>query len=174
LLSPHAGKVYSRRWFTLFAVALSGCWRPPDRSRPEKAEVRDSSPEGIERQLLDAVNRVRVREGVPELQWHPGVAGAAEAHSRAMAERGFFSHTDPEKGDLAARMKQAGVRWSSVAENLFQQRGCPDGVQCAVQGWLESPGHRKNLLSPEYTGTGIGIISDERGTVYYTQIFMAR
>jgi uncharacterized protein YkwD len=89
-----------------------------------------------------------------------------------MAQRDFFSHTDPERGDLAARMRTAGVRWRLLAENLFEQRGCADAVQCAVDGWLNSPGHKRNLLDAHYTDTGIGIASNKRGTVYYTQIFL--
>ena len=68
-------------------------------------------------------------------------------------------------------MKEAGVGWRFVAENLFEQRGCADAVQCAVDGWLNSPGHKRNLLNTKYTDTGIGI-ANKRGTVYYTQIFL--
>ena len=161
----------SRRRFILSAVCVGACSPHPGGSSPEQSKIRKGS-KPLERQIFDAVNAVRVREGVPELRWHSGAAAAAESHSRAMAQRGFFSHTDPKRGDLSDRMKEAGVRWSLVAENLFEQRGCADAVQCAVKGWLDSAGHRKNMLNARYTDTGTGISSDKRGTIYYTQIFL--
>jgi uncharacterized protein YkwD len=164
--------MFSRRRFVYLAVALSGCSPNPSYTPAEQADVQAPGPQGIEGQLFKAVNVVRRREGVPELRWLSSAAAAAESHSRAMAQRGFFSHTDPQRGDLAARIKKAGVQWSLIAENLFQQRGCPDAVRCAVEGWLESAGHRRNLLNAKYTHTGIGVSSDERKTLYYTQIFV--
>jgi uncharacterized protein YkwD len=122
--------------------------------------------------VFEAVNEVRKKRQLQPLVWHSGAAEAARSHSRAMAERGFFSHIDPRSGDPAARLNKAGVRWRAIAENLFQQRGCPDSVQCAIDGWLNSPDHRRNLLNPGYTHTGVGITTNERGTSYYTQIFL--
>jgi uncharacterized protein YkwD len=163
----------SRRNFITAAAALCGCTTPARRETPAQAEQPQRKADESERQLFDAVNAVREKRGIGKLQWHEGAAVAAQSHSRAMAERGFFSHTDPERGDLAMRMRANGVTWNSVAENLFQQRGCPDAVQCAVDGWMQSSGHRQNLLNAIYTHTGIGISSNQDGTVYYTQIFLA-
>lgn len=126
----------------------------------------------MERQLFDAVNRTRARERVLKLVWHPAAAAVAQTHSRAMAERGFFDHEDPQRGDLAERLNKAGVAWTSIAENTFQEQGHSDPVGRAVEVWLKSPGHRQNLLNRSYTDTGIGFASDRRGTVYFTQIFL--
>ncbi len=164
--------MFSRRRLILSTVFLGGCSPYQGRSSPEQDKARQVNGSQLERRLFEAVNAVRVREGAPKLQWHAGAAAAAESHSRAMAQRDFFSHIDPKRGDLPARMKEAGVHWRLVAENLFEQRGCADAVQCAVDGWFNSPGHKRNLLNAEYTDTGIGIASNKRGTVYYTQIFL--
>jgi uncharacterized protein YkwD len=149
-------------------LALAAC--TPRTAPPRQQRI--DPPAGIEARLFDAINAERRRNGVSELQWHDGAARAAEAHSRSMAERRFFSHTDPERGDLRERLKEAGIAWRAIAENLYQQRGCPDAIRCAVEGWLNSPGHRQNLLNPQYTHSGIGISPDSRGAMYYTQIFL--
>lgn len=162
----------SRRRFVFCALALSGCTQNPSRSAPPEREASRMAPNGMERQVFEAVNAERKKQRSPELQWHAGAAAAAQSHSRVMAERRFFSHTDPERGDLKTRLKNAHVGWTAIAENLFQQRGCRDPVRCAVDGWLQSAGHRRNMLNPSYTHTGIGISRDTRGTLYYTQVFL--
>lgn len=162
--------MFSRRLFSFSLVAVA-CSPPVRRSRP-KGETQAAIKSGMERQLFDAVNSARVRERIPELIWHSGAALAAHAHSRAMAERGFFDHTDPQQGDLAERLNKAGIGWTSIAENLFHEQGHADPAGRAVQVWLKSAGHRRNLLNRTYTHTGIGAASDGGGTIYFTQIFL--
>ena len=163
-----------RRFFTLLLMfSLTDC---KSRARRDRAiEAVQSKPERTTaaEQLFRDINTVRQQHRAPGLTWHAGAAELAQSHSDSMARRGFFSHTDPQRGDLAARAKEARLRWSAIAENLFQQRGCPDLVRCAVEGWLNSAGHRRNMLNPEYTHTGIGISRDKGGVVYYTQILLA-
>jgi uncharacterized protein YkwD len=163
----------SRGQFAVFALALAACTSPSQRGRPAGTEQPSIALDPREEQLFKAVNAVRQQHRLPELQWNPAVAALARSHSDAMARNGFFSHIDPRTGPLDARMKTARVQWSSIAENLFRQRGCPDAVHCAVQGWTKSAQHRRNMLNPSYTHTGIGITSDDDGTLYYTQIFLA-
>ncbi len=126
----------------------------------------------IDRQIFHAVNQERKTRGVAELQWHEGAASAANVHSKRMAERNFFSHVDPRRGDLADRLKAEGISWTSIAENLFQQQGYSDPVQRAVTGWLNSEGHKRNMLSAVYTHTGIGVATRSDGTIFYTQILL--
>jgi uncharacterized protein YkwD len=77
--------VFSRRRLVLLAVFLSGCSPTRRRIPPEQAEALEAGVKDIEGQLFEAVNAVRVREGVPELRWHSGAAAEAKSHSRAMA-----------------------------------------------------------------------------------------
>jgi uncharacterized protein YkwD len=128
--------------------------------------------EEIDRQVFRAVNRERKTRAIPELEWHERAAKAAHVHSKRMAERNFFSHIDPRRGDLADRLKAEGISWTAIAENLFQQQGYKDPVERAVAGWLKSEGHKRNLLNPAYTHTGIGVATRSDGTTFYTQIFL--
>jgi uncharacterized protein YkwD len=89
-----------------------------------------------------------------------------------MATRGFFSHDDPERGGPDRRLTRAGIPWRAVAENIYRQRGYRDPVARAVEGWMRSPGHRQNILNPEYTHSGTGVFISGDGTAYYTQIFL--
>jgi uncharacterized protein YkwD len=119
------------------------------------------------------VNQVRKSRGLAPLAWNSKLAAAARQHSERMARHGQLSHVDPEYGDTAARLDRFGIAWSACAENLSQETGFQDPVNQAVEGWLQSPGHRKNLLGRIFTQTGVGVAVSSRGTVTFTQIFLA-
>jgi uncharacterized protein YkwD len=119
------------------------------------------------------VNQERKARGLAPLAWNSKLAAAARQHSERMTRRGQLSHVDPEYGDTAARLDRFGITWSACAENLSQETGFQDPVHQAVEGWLQSPGHRKNLLGRVFTQTGVGAAVSSRGTVTFTQIFLA-
>ena len=87
--------------------------------------------------------------------------------------RNFFDHEDPRGRKPADRVTSAGVSWTRVTENLAMNSGMDDPVASAVQGWMESPGHRANILDPAVTHTGVGIAEDEDGGYAFTQLFVA-
>jgi uncharacterized protein YkwD len=126
----------------------------------------------LERRIFDAVNRERRTHGIKELAWDQRIAQAARRHSTNMTRGHFFSHRDPRNGDTGTRLKAAGIPWISCAENLYQDTGSPDPVRSAIQSWLSSAGHRRNLLDQRYTRTGIGVSLSNGHTI--TQIFVAR
>jgi uncharacterized protein YkwD len=140
--------------------------------RPTQQRSRNS-PQRVERQLFDALNDVRSRHGLQPLAWRDEAADVARSHSRAMYDRGFFAHVDPKRGDLTERLKQAGIEWGAIAENIYMQQGHEDPIRRAVKGWMNSPGHRRNILSDRYTQTGIGVFTSPNGTDYYTQVFLS-
>jgi len=114
--------------------------------------------DGPERRLLAAVNRERARRGLAPLAADSRLDAAAAAHSRAMAERGFFDHCDPDTGSLPwRRVEDAGYLWRAVGENVAAGRS--DAADVLAQ-WLGSRGHRDNLLSRDFVETGIGYASD--------------
>src|ERR1700683_3025370 len=76
------------------------------------------SPSSAERQLFDAVNHERERQGLPLLHWDKTLASAARSHALEMAKRGAVSHQFPGEATLPTRARQAGVRFSSVAEDV--------------------------------------------------------
>jgi len=126
----------------------------------------------LEKQVIAEANRQRALHGVPELKWDDAVADQARSHSINMMQRGFFSHIDPERGALAARLDGAGIGWTRCGENIYQEKGLDDPVQSAVEGWMNSPQHRKNLLDPLFTLSGVGIAISPDTDYFITQIFI--
>ena len=91
-----------------------------------------------------------------------------------MRDLRFFAHRDPQFGDVAQRLTRAGIPWTACAENVHEQQGYANPAEVAVRGWMGSAGHRKNLLDPRYTLTGIGVAAGPGGRYYFTQIFTRR
>lgn len=125
---------------------------------------------GAERELLELHNEVRTEHGAPELCYQRDLAEAAKGHSEDMLERDYFAHVSPDGREpaeriLAAGYGKVGYRSWRVAENLYRIEGLGaepdrDGVEGAVAGWLESRGHRENLLDPALGEVGFGVASD--------------
>jgi uncharacterized protein YkwD len=162
--------------------------------RPGQPEVRVPD---LERRIHDLINRQRKAENLKALQFDERLARIARAHSEDMARRHFFSHVNPDGKDPTARGKLAGYTCRKVyrgysteglAENIFQgnlynrvrisgnQRSydwntAEDLARQGVKGWMNSPGHRRNILENNYTQTGIGVAISNDDKVYMTQLF---
>jgi len=110
-------------------------------------------------QALALINQARWENGqLPPLKGVGALFGAAQAHSDAMAARNFFMHCDPDtQTGAGARMTAAGYSWNSWAENLAAGFTTPSA---AVAGWLNSPGHRANLLRTTVNESGVGYVFD--------------
>lgn len=125
-----------------------------------------------EARLLELVNRDRRRAGVQPLAPQPALAAMARAHSVDMRDNRFFAHVSPSTGRLVERATAAGVRYRRLAENIALNRD----VDEAQEALLRSPGHRMNILGPDFTHVGFGVAFDvdARGNrrVYVTQAFL--
>jgi uncharacterized protein YkwD len=138
--------------------------------RTPSAAAPDTPLAPLERQVVDAVNEVRRDRKLPALAHDPELAEIARRHSCAMAERGFFEHTDPDGGSMAERLAQARKKFRAAGENLARIES-RDPAARAVAGWMKSTGHRENMLSPRFTTTGVGACRGGRA-VYFTQLFL--
>ncbi|MGL4235772.1 MAG: CAP domain-containing protein [Tabrizicola sp.] len=105
--------------------------------------------------VLKAVNAARADKGCAPLKLNGTLTAVAEAHARAMAEKDFFSHTGKDGRGVASRIKGAGYRYSSAAENIAAGQSSASG---AVKSWLKSAGHRRNILNCKYSETGIAVV----------------
>ncbi len=142
--------------------------REPSRKEPTERELRD-----LEQRVHHLVNEQRCRAKLPPLVWREDVARAARDHSKNMAERNFFDHEDPRLGNVDKRLNRFRVPWRACGENIFMLHGYENPAQVAVQGWMESPGHRANILQKEFTHAGVGVVYCPRDRRYYlTQIFI--
>lgn len=112
-------------------------------------------------QLVDAANRSRAEAGAGALTWDPALAAAAHAHCLLMAEEGPISHQYADEPDLTMRASQAGAHFSLVEENVAMG----DSPARIHQMWMNSPGHRQNLLNPRVDRVGISVVY-ARGQLY--------
>jgi len=126
----------------------------------------------LAQKIFTLANRQRRLHGVHQLEWNETVAGEARRHSMNMMERGFFSHSDPVRGPLGARLRAAKVGWSRCGENIFRERGMDDPADAAIEGWMRSPAHRQSLLDPLFTQTGVGIAISPDTEYFITQEFI--
>lgn len=108
----------------------------------------------LEAQMLVLVNREREAAGLKPLAPDPELTQVARAHSTDMFERGYFAHVSPEGLSPFDRMKDAGVTFRTAGENL----ALAPTLQLAHTGLMNSPGHRANILRPEFGRLGIGIM----------------
>lgn len=129
----------------------------------------------IEDRIFQAVNRVRYEHGIPPLLENPRLRRVARRHSEDMVARNFFSHFNPDGEAVWDRVRVEGIEGYSLAgENIYACRGCGDLAREVVQGWLSSPGHRRTMLEPSCSESGLGIAWDTEGKVYITQVYLAR
>lgn len=129
----------------------------------------------LELEVLQRTNQVRQERGLRPLQWDALAYKAALGHAQDMLERNFFAHQNPDGLGAAERMRAAGVLEVMVGENLASFEGYPDPEipQRALAGWMNSPGHRANLLKPEFTHLGVALVRRGR-RVMVVQNFIGR
>ncbi|WP_235921582.1 CAP domain-containing protein [Lentzea tibetensis] len=135
---------------------------PPTTTAPTKTQP--PSNRAPEQAVLAIVNQARSEAGCKPVVIDDRVTTAAQAHSTDMANRDYFSHDTPEGVDFAERMKDAGFPRPG-GENIAMGQRTPEQV---MQSWMDSPGHRRNILDCSFNTMGLGL--DTRG-FYWTQDF---
>lgn len=141
--------------------------------------------EQLERAVHDEINRERSDRGLSSLQFDTALREVARYHSRDMVESDYFAHDSPDgetmgdrynRFDYTCRVPTDGNRYLTGAENIYLYRGPPSVTEAeladeVVTGWMNSPGHRRNILTPEFRSEAIGVSIGDRGWVYVTQNF---
>lgn len=123
-----------------------------------------------ERRALDLLARDRARHGLPPLALDARLSAIARDHGRDMRDAGFFGHVSPTTGGVADRLARAGYQATSFAENIAANGSLHD----AQAGLYYSLGHRKNILGPDFTHVGLGVVPrDSHGKRQWlvTQVF---
>ncbi|RKE17678.1 RNA polymerase sigma factor (sigma-70 family) [Streptomyces sp. TLI_171] len=118
-------------------------------------------------QVLDLVNSQRSQAGCGPVRANAQLATAAQRHSDDMAARGFFDHTNPDGAGPQQRIDAAGYKWSGWGENIA--RGQKDAA-AVMDSWMNSPGHRANILNCKFTELGVGVHLGSGGP-WWTQDF---
>jgi hypothetical protein len=112
-----------------------------------------------ERQLFEALNRERTAQGLSALHWDDALFKAARLHALRMADLNMLEHQLPSESNLEGRLAEAGARFSVIAENI----AIGPNPQTIHVGWMDSPGHRKNILDPRLTSVGIAAVHGPGG-----------
>lgn len=136
----------------------------------------DPLQDAVEAQIVVLTNRERVKLGLSPLQADGTLVMVSRGHSEEMARLNYFEHESPTPGlkEPWDRANKAGVDSDEFGENLFFSEGHPVTklANLAMTAWMKSPGHRANLLSPNFTRVGIGLASFKK-QIYVTQMFSA-
>ncbi|EST19852.1 hypothetical protein M878_41270 [Streptomyces roseochromogenus subsp. oscitans DS 12.976] len=140
-----------RYWTALWAAPLT-----PDALSRTAAEV------------VALTNAERGRAGLPPLAMDPLLTVAAQAHCADMVARDFYDHTSPDGSRPWDRAAAAGSRRRTIGENIACGQRSPAEV---VDGWMNSPGHRANILKREFGHIGVGFTGGGRAGTYWTQLF---
>jgi uncharacterized YkwD family protein/spore coat assembly protein SafA len=122
-----------------------------------------------ENQVITLVNKERTSRGLQSLKQNYQLCKIARYKSQDMVNKNYFSHTSPTYGSPFKMMEYFGIRFSAAGENIAMGQPTPQSVMTA---WMNSPGHRSNILSPAYTQIGVGAAKDSRGVIYWTQQFI--
>jgi uncharacterized protein YkwD len=128
---------------------------------------------GLVARVLELTNSERQKAGLNPLTLNSELSDAAQTYSQVLATSGCFQHTCGSVPNFAERVGQSGYSgWTALAENIAAGYATPEAV---VAGWMSSPGHRANILSPKYTEMGIGLVSGGgQFGAYWTQEFGSR
>lgn len=183
----------------ILATGLMSCAQPGrptgEEFREHRSRPRVNIPE-LEKRIHALINKERKKHGLSPLAWDDRLSQIARSHSGDMARRNYFSHDSPEGRDFSYRYKEGGFscaarvgnRIYGGAENIFQNNlydrvMIKDGrryydwntmekiAESTVQGWMNSPGHRKNILAPHLLSEGIGVAVSTDDKVYITENF---
>lgn len=121
-----------------------------------------------EQKAVELLNADRRANGLSDLKVSSALTAVARSHAQDMVDRNFFSHTNPDGKTLSDRLNQAGISFSAAGENIAENTS----VQTAETSFMNSSGHRSNILNSTYTTVGIGVAFDSAGHVYVVQDFI--
>ncbi|MGE8077766.1 CAP domain-containing protein [Peribacillus loiseleuriae] len=142
---------------------------PPPASTPTNSGTPTSSSiSQFEKEVVELTNAERAKSGLKALTIDTELSKVARAKSQDMKDRNYFDHTSPTYGSPFDMMKQFGISYSSAGENIAQGQTTPQQV---VQAWMNSEGHRANILNASYTHIGVGYV--QAGN-YWTQMFIGK
>lgn len=136
----------------------------------QKITIPSAAPlKSVEDEIVRLVNVERSKNGLAPLKNNWQAARVARIKSQDMIDNNYFSHTSPVYGSPFKMMENYGLRFSAAAENIaYGQRT----AQEVMTAWMNSPGHRANILSKTVTEIGVGVAKKSNGTLYFTQMFL--
>ncbi|MBK0009386.1 MULTISPECIES: CAP domain-containing protein [Priestia] len=123
----------------------------------------------FEQKVVDLVNQEREKQGLKPLTLNKKLSDVARTKSKDMMDKGYFDHNSPTYGSPFDMMKQFGIEYTTAGENIAKGQQSPEDV---MNAWMNSDGHRKNILNPDFTEIGVGYVKGD--TTYWTQQFIGK
>lgn len=121
-----------------------------------------------EKRVVELVNDIRIREGLNKLEIDKALSELARKKSEDMKKNNYFDHQSPTYGSPFDMMQSHGIHYKSAGENIAKGQTTPEKV---VDAWMNSAGHRKNILKSSYTHIGVGHVKSGN---FWTQMFIGR
>lgn len=123
----------------------------------------------LEAEVVRLVNQERTRAGVPPLTHNWELSRVARIKSQDFIDNNYFAHNSPIYGSPSKMINSFGIRHTASGENIAWGQRTPAAV---MQSWMNSAGHRANILSRDFNQIGAGVARDARGNFYWTQMFI--
>lgn len=145
----------------------------PNKISPNQIIKVPSSAEAttLEGQIVVLVNKERLKVGLAPLKSNWELARVARIKSQDMIDKNYFSHTSPTYGSPFDMMSNFGIKYMSAGENIAYGQPTPTSV---MTSWMNSAGHKANILNKSYTEIGVGVAKKSNGTIYWTQQFIGK
>ncbi|MCC0633218.1 CAP domain-containing protein [Clostridioides sp. ZZV15-6388] len=163
--------------------------KPEDSNKPEDNKPEDNNNSGstnkpednnnsgsttgnfsaYQKEVVDLVNVERSKAGLNPLTLDADVSNVATKKSQDMIDNNYFAHNSPTYGSPFDMLKKFGISYKTAGENIAMGQKTPKEV---VNAWMNSEGHRKNILNPNYSKIGVGVAQKSGGSIYWTQIFV--
>ncbi|AUJ25414.1 CAP domain-containing protein [Virgibacillus dokdonensis] len=139
-----------------------------EKEKQEPSQTDKSELSQFEQEVVDLTNQERAKQGLPALKVDTELSKVARAKSKDMAANGYFAHNSPTYGSPFDMMKQFGISYSTAGENIAKGQRSPQEV---VNAWMNSQGHRENIMNAKFTHIGVGYV--EQGN-HWTQQFIGK
>lgn len=120
-------------------------------------------------EVIRLVNVERSKNGLAPLKVNAELSKVATVKAQDMIDKNYFSHTSPTYGSPFDMMKKFGINYTAAGENIAYGQKTPAEV---MNGWMNSSGHRANILNSNFTEIGVGVAKDKNGTPYWVQMFI--
>lgn len=144
--------------------------KPTNAPQPTKAPTPSTNLSQDEQKVLDLINAERKKAGLSELKADPDLMEVARLKAKDMVENNYFNHQSPKYGSPFDMMRQFGISFRSAGENIAGN----STAEGAVKAWMNSEGHRKNILNGEFNLTGIGVYQSPKYGKIFVQMFIER
>ncbi len=150
----------------------SGSTDKPDNNKPDDNNNSGSTSESFsayQKEVVDLVNIERAKAGLNPLTLDSSISNVATKKSQDMIDNNYFSHNSPTYGSPFDMLKKFGISYKTAGENIAMGQKTPKEV---VNAWMNSEGHRKNIMNPNFSKIGVGVAQKSGGSIYWTQIFV--